>query len=160
MRYRLGLSANFMIVDCEKNPGPLRTVIVTELHLDISVTNSDRLLMILRIEVIHSDVWVAVIAMNEVGSCIKRSTWREFYEMADATDLTEGLSPRLVHLTDFCSEMLRFDHTRIPDFILYRWPQPEDESSDEVFPFLVYALASYSLRLHRQDLEHICNQNT
>jgi hypothetical protein len=119
----------------------------------------DRFLWILRIEVIVPNVRVTTLATNGIGFLVKHSTWKDFYGMPGATELIDDLFPPLVYLAEFFSDMLSFDCNGVPDLILYRWSQPEDESAFEAFPFLVSALAIYSSRVRQQDSEVMCNPN-
>ncbi|KAF1993198.1 hypothetical protein P154DRAFT_583042 [Amniculicola lignicola CBS 123094] len=82
---------------------------------------AQRLLWILSIEVVASDVWVSILAANDAGFLVKHSTWKDFYGIPGATELIEDLFPPLVYLADYFSEMLSFHCTEVPDLILYRW---------------------------------------
>jgi hypothetical protein len=154
VRERIGLKAEFFIAEGERHLRPLPKVVLKDIWQ--SVANSDRLIWILSIEVVASNVRVSILAENEAGFLVKRSTWKDFYGIPGATELIDDLFPPLVHLTDFFSEMLQYHCTGIPEIMLYRWPQPEDESSFEALPFLVFALTSYSFRLRQQDFEALC----
>jgi hypothetical protein len=157
VRERIGLKAEFFIAEGERHLRPLPKVVLKGIWQ--SVANSDRLLWILSIEVVASNVRVSLLAENEAGFLVKRSTWKDFYGIPGATELIEDLFPPLVYLADFFSDMLSFHCTGVPDLILYRWAQPEDESAFEAFPFLVYALSGYSFRVRQQDFEFMRNPN-